>query len=52
MYLNPNKPSLNSSLHKAAEFSGASRRIPLPEPAFIANPLPVQRNYMAIAKDL
>jgi hypothetical protein len=38
--MNPNKLFLNSSPKRAAEFSGASRRIPLPEPALITNPYP------------
>jgi hypothetical protein len=42
----------NFSLRKAAEFSGGSRRILLPEPAFITNPHPIQRNCMSTAKDL
>jgi len=38
--MNRNKLFLNSSLQRAAEFSGASRRIPLPKPALMANPYP------------
>jgi hypothetical protein len=38
--MNPNKLFLNSSLKRTAEFSGASRGIPLPEPALITNPYP------------
>jgi hypothetical protein len=38
--MNWNKLFLNSSLKRAAEFSGASRTIPLPEPALITNPYP------------
>jgi hypothetical protein len=38
--MNWNKLFLNASLQRAAEFSGASRRIALPEPALITNPYP------------
>jgi hypothetical protein len=50
--MNASKLFLNSSLKRAAEFSGASRTISLPEPAFITNPYPIQRNCMATAMDL
>jgi hypothetical protein len=38
--MNWNKLFLNSSLKRTVESSGASRRIPLPEPALITNPYP------------
>jgi hypothetical protein len=37
---------------RAAELSGGSRGIPLPEPALSTNPYPFQRNCMDTAKDL
>jgi hypothetical protein len=52
MHLSATDPFLNLSLQRAAEFSGASRTIPLPEPAFITNPYSSQRNRLAAAKDL